>query len=323
MSTAILLCNMGGPDSLESVRPYLKNIFLDPDLIQIPIRGALRGKFAEYLATKRAPKSMKIFEAIGGSSPLLKITQEQATKLQQRLRAQNHDVRVFPAMRYWHPFIEDVWQRVHAESFESVVVLSMYPFYSNSTTGSIVRLVEELQRRQPVQRLDIIDRFGDNPLFIEAIAAQIRESVSKAHSKAPFRVLLSAHSLPLRHIKKGDPYENEILFAMDALHIKLSSDVQLHLSYQSKIGPVKWLGPSTEEKLQELATLSHELWVYPFGFVTDNSETLYEIGQLYKNIALESDVEFYHRIDALNDHDTFINALAMLIEKKIKDQIDE
>lgn len=319
MSTAILLINMGGPDSLESVHPYLKEIFLDPDLIQIPIRGKLREKLAEFLATKRAPKSRKIFQAIGGSSPLLSITQDQADRLQQRLQSNNPECSVFPAMRYWHPFIEEVWQRVHDEGFESVVIVSMYPFYSHSTTGSIVRLVEALQARQAAQRLEIIDRFGDSDMFIEAMAEQIREATAKAHTEPPFHVLLSAHSLPQRQIKKGDPYAKEILRAMDALQKKLSPDVQLHLSYQSKIGPVKWLGPSTEDKIQELSATLNELWVYPFGFVADNSETLYEIGQLYKESALENGLEFYHRIDALNDHDTFINALAMLIEKKIKD----
>lgn len=318
MSTAILLCNMGGPDSLESVHPYLKEIFLDPDLIQIPIRGRLREKLAEFLAGKRAPKSRKIFQAIGGSSPLLNITQDQADRLQQRLQSNNPECRVFPAMRYWHPFIEEVWQRLHDDGFRSVVIVSMYPFYSHSTTGSIVRLVKELQARLPMQRLEIIDRFGDSDMFIEAMAEQIREAVSNAHTEAPFHVLLSAHSLPLRQIKKGDPYEKEILRAMDALQHKLSPDVQLHLSYQSKIGPVKWLGPSTEDKIQILSTTLKELWVYPFGFVADNSETLYEIGQLYKKSALENGLEFYHRIEALNDHDMFMNALERLITEKVR-----
>ncbi len=318
MSTAILLCNMGGPDSLDSVHPYLKQIFLDPDLIQIPIGGAFRVKFAEFLASKRAPKSRKIFEAIGGSSPLLKIMQDQAAKLEKQLRSQKFDCRVFPAMRYWHPFIEDVWQRVHDESFDSVVAVSMYPFYSQSTTGSMVRLVEQLQRRQPVSRLEIIDRFGDAELFIEAMAAQIREAISEAKTEAPFPVLLSAHSLPLRQIKKGDPYESEIKQSINALQKKLPSDVQLHLSYQSKIGPVKWLGPSTKEAINKLATRVQELWVYPFGFVADNSETLYEIGQLYKTSAFDAGLEFYHRINALNGNDTFIKALGRLINEKIK-----
>ena len=130
-------------------------------------------------------------------------------------------------------------------------------------------------------------------------------------------VLLSAHSLPLRQIRKGDPYEREISEAAKALKKMLPEEIQLHLSYQSKIGPVRWLGPSTEEKIKELKSVQ-ELWVYPFGFVTDNSETLYEIGIRYKNLALEWGIEKYHRIDALNDHDLFVCALAELIEEKLK-----
>lgn len=320
MPTAIVLCNMGGPDSPESVQPYLKQIFLDPDLIQIPIRGIFRRWFATLLASKRAPKSRRIFQAIGGSSPLLKITQDQAAKLQQRLQVPDFDCRVFPAMRYWHPFIEDVWQRLHDESFNTAVVVSMYPFYSQSTTGSIVHLIEKLQRRQPLRRLEIIDRLGDAELFIEAMSAQIREAVSAAQTDAPFHVLLSAHSLPLRQIKKGDPYKDEITNAINVLRQKLPMDIQLHLSYQSKIGPVQWLGPTTGDKIKELAVAAQELWIYPFGFVADNSETLYEIGELYKNAADAAGVEFYHRINALNDHDVFIDALAMLVEEKLKGQ---
>lgn len=318
MSTAILLCNMGGPDSLQSVQPYLKQIFLDPDLIQIPLKGIFRSWFASFFAFRRAPESRYIFESLGGKSPLLKLTQDQAMALEERFQTTEQSIKVFPAMRYWHPFIEDVWQAVHEQGFETVIMVSMYPFYSKSTTGSMVNLIHKLAKEKPVSRLEIIDRFGDSQSFIDAMADQIKTATAEKNSKtAAINVLLSAHSLPKYQIDRGDPYENEINRTMNLLREKLPSTIKLHLSYQSKIGPIKWLGPSTSDKIKMLASTTNELWVYPLGFVADNSETLYEIGMLYKELADEIGLESYHRIDALNDHERFIDALEELIREKL------
>ena len=176
MKVAVIISNMGGPDSLEAVEPYLFNIFSDPDIIDIPLPAPLRKRFVRWVAGKRAPKSIEIYRQIGGRSPLLDITQNQAQLLEATLNWNDAmNFRVFPAMRYWHPFVEDVWNEIASGGFDKLVVLSMYPFYSTTTAGSLVKLVERLNRDGDFSRDDllIIDRYGDHPAFINAVVEQI------------------------------------------------------------------------------------------------------------------------------------------------------
>ncbi len=308
--TAIFLCNMGGPDSPESIRPYLENIFSDPDIIRIPLRGRFRRQFADFLAKRREPKSRRLYKNIGGSSPLLPITEQQAGSLQEQLHESGMDCDVFPAMRYWHPYVENVWQQVRDLGYQHIIAVSMYPFYASSTTGSLQRLLQLLRKEQPVQKLTFIDRFGEHPLFIQAMAEQITAHMTEAREA---HVLLSAHSIPRKSIKHGDPYVEEIERCKSLLKTALPEQIKLHLSFQSKLGPVKWLGPDTADEIARLAELTDELTIMPLGFVADNLETLYDMDQLYKETAQQHGIKNYRRIPALNDHSTFIAALADLI----------
>ena len=314
---------MGGPDSLESVEPYLFNIFSDPDIIDIPLPAPLRKRFVRWFAGKRAPKSIEIYRQIGGRSPLLDITQNQARLLEATLNRNGAmSFRVFPAMRYWHPFVEDVWSEIVSGGFDKLVVLSMYPFYSTTTAGSLVNLVERLNRDGDFSRenLLIIDRYGDHPAFINAVVEQILRALvtEDIQDRDQIHVLCSAHSIPVRRIKKGDPYRAEVERAVEAVRERLPDNVRMDLAFQSKIGPIKWLEPATPDKIDELAARGvKELVAYPLGFVADNSETLYEIGILYKNRALEKGIEHFCRIDALNTDELFIDALDQIVMEKI------
>ncbi|MFH1007281.1 MAG: ferrochelatase [Candidatus Latescibacterota bacterium] len=317
MKTAVLLSNMGGPDSLEAVEPYLTHIFLDPDIIDLPMPGMLRKRFARWLAHKRAPESTEIYRQIGGRTPLLEITKQQATLLENSLNAIKPDqFSVFVAMRYWHPFLEDVLREIVAQGITRLILVSLYPFYTRATTQYLAKLPESLTAAGAFaeNHLQIVDRFSDHPAFLQAMAQQIKDALS-AHPNMGFNDLLfSAHSIPLRDIKKGDPYRDEIEAAVSALKPLLPEDLRLHLSYQSKIGPVKWLAPATPDKIGELAAQGvRNLLVYPLGFVADNSETIYEIAILYGNLARALGIEHFVCIEALNANALFIDGLKEII----------
>jgi ferrochelatase len=321
MNIAVLIINMGGPDSLDAVEPYLYNIFKDPDIIDVPFPGIIRQWFVRWLAKKRGPESCRIYEKIGGKTPLNDITMQQAVQLQ-RVLNNSKDTRfsVVPAMRYWHPLIEDVWQKISQQEFKKLVIVCLYPFYSSTTTGSIEKLIRRLNKDNRFDATDIfiVNRFGGQPKFIKAISEQILNQI-QTHKEINYQhILFSTHSIPMRRIEGGDPYRDEVEEAIQLVREQLSHVLNCHLSYQSKIGPVKWLSPSTADKIDELAAKNvTDLLVYPFGFVADNSETIYEIGMLYKDQAVLRGIKNYQRIDALNTDPIFIDMLKDLVLEKV------
>jgi ferrochelatase len=316
MNTAVMICNMGGPDSLEAVESYLFNIFNDPDIIDLPFPKFLRSRFAGWLAKKRFPESRSIYSKIGGRTPLTTITQTQADLLEKVLNSGNRSVyKVFPAMRYWHPFIEDIWEKIISEDYEKVIIISLYPFYSTTTTGSLEKIMRKLllSSRIPKENISFIPRFGNHPLFVEAMVKRIKMEFMAEGGDQFKDVLLSPHSIPLKRIRQGDPYQEEIEKSFQQISKQLP-DTRIHLSYQSKIGPVKWLAPSTPDKIMELAGKGvRNLLVYPLGFVADNSETVYEIGMLYKELAMKKGIGNYKRIESLNTNPDFIRVLKEII----------
>jgi len=324
MKTAVVIANMGGPDSLDCVEDYLTNVFSDPAIIDIPMPGPVRARFARWLAKKRAPKTVGIFEHIGGKTPLTEITRQQAELLEKSLNAAGRgEFRVFPAMRYWHPLLEDVWRDIAAEGCDRLAVVSLFPYYSHAMSGSLFDLVKRLNKNGGFTggNLVLVERFGSQPAFLKAMAADINAGLAGPENPRgeTAHVILSAHSVPLRSIKKGDPYKGEIEASVDAVKRLLPENVSVHLTYQSKIGPVKWLGPFTTDKIAELAEKGvKRLFVYPLGHVADNSETLYELGMLLKDFALERGIDSYHRIDALNTGPLFIDALTQIVLDRVK-----
>ncbi len=310
-----MISNMGGPDSLDAVEPYLYNIFSDPDIIDIPLPGFLRKPLVRWISKKRGPESRHIYEQIGGQTPLTEITEHQAALLQNMLNENGADrFDVFSAMRYWHPFIEDQWEKITGGNFDKVIILSLYPFYSTATGGSLINLINRLNAGKIVADEDLllIDRFGNHPRFIQAMADDINAALSE--DKDCRDVLFSAHSIPMKRIRQGDPYRDEVEAAAEALRKELPERINFHLSYQSKVGPVQWLSPATDETIKALAEQGvKKLIVYPLGFVADNSETIYEIGILYKNLAHENGITDYKFIKALNTNETFIFGLKEII----------
>lgn len=324
MKTAVVIANMGGPDSLDCVEDYLTNVFRDPAIIDIPLPGPLRERFARWLAKKRTPKTVRIFEHIGGKTPLTEITRRQAELLENNLNTAGLGAfRVFPAMRYWHPLLEDVWRDIAGDGFERLIVVSLFPYYSYAMSGSLFDLVKRLNGNGDFtnDNLVLVERFGSHPAFVEAMAADINAALAGLENPdgETTHLILSAHSVPLRSIKKGDPYKDEIEASVNAVKRLLPENVSVHLTYQSKIGPVKWLGPFTTDKIAELAGRGvKRLCVYPLGHVADNSETLYELGMLLRDLAVESGIDSYNRIDALNAGALFIDALTRIVLEEIE-----
>jgi len=326
MAIAVMMVNMGGPESLESVEPYLKNIFSDPDIIDIPFPGFIRKRFSEWMAAKRAPKSREIYEKLNGSTPLTKISFDQAKALETILNSEvTGQFKTFTAMRYWQPLMEDVWSKITADKFENVIILSMYPFYSSTTTGSIKKLINRLNSNGDFSAEDLIfiDRYGENSGFIQAMAKKINQTIIEKgfENRDNINLLCSAHSIPLKRIRQGDPYQEEVESAFDSLKRELLPNITATLGYQSKIGPVKWLGPKSSDQIINLSKKDFkDLFVYPLGFVADNSETIYEIGMLFKDLAKEHGIEKYYRIDSLNTDENFIACLKEIILQKLSTQ---
>ncbi len=324
MKIAVLLCNMGGPDSLESVEPYLFEIFKDPNIIDIPLPGFLRMMFVKFLTRRRAPESREIYRKIGGKSPLLEITKSQAQALQQALNEKGeHQFQVFPAMRYWHPFLQEVWGQVLENDFQKIVVVSMYPFYSTTTTGSIEQEIARLVNTYgtPSGGVLFIDRFGAHPSFVNAVRDQLAQEIGfeTVTAETPVHILFSAHSIPMKRILNGDPYFEEVKQALQMIQDSLpEGKAVIHLSFQSKLGPIEWLSPSTSDKIEQLALEGvQKLYVYPLGFVADNSETVYEIDMLYRQLAKSRGIEEFVAFKALNTQPSFISALKQIILERM------
>ena len=334
--TGVLLLNLGGPDSLNAVRPFLYNLFSDRDIIKLG-PAFLQKPLAAFIATLRAQKTRGMYRLIGGKSPLGDITTAQAAALEDALNSsylamEDRTYRVYVGMRYWHPFIEESVERMHREGISDIVALTLYPHYSIATTGSSIIKLEkaamEIYRTDHSQcretcenssytihcphfKLRCITSWYNHPLYIEAIDECIKRGF--ALFKEQPEVLFSAHSLPQKFIDDGDPYLKEIEGTITAVTKKTA--MRWNLSFQSKSGPVKWLEPSTEQMIEELARRGvKDLLVVPISFVSDHIETLYEIDILYKDMAHSLGVNL-QRAESLNTSPTFIRALAEIIIK--------
>jgi ferrochelatase len=356
----VILLNLGGPDSMQAVRPFLFNLFSDRQIIQLgpPL---LQKPLARLIATMRSEKTKRYYSLIGGKSPILDITRAQAKALEDslnsELRTQNSELsfKVYVGMRYWHPFIEDVVPVIYKEGIRKLVALSLYPHYSFATAGSSLTKLKEVlikickiggaeltefdrsfeqQKGNPsftlhssFFTLHCITSWFNHPLYIEALVDVIKKGIESFHpssltplpsSPGDIHVLFSAHSLPQKIIEKGDPYVNQIKETISEITKRIS--IKWHLSYQSKSGPVKWLEPSTDEKLKELAGVgTKNVLVVPISFVSDHIETLYEIDILYKNLAEKLGITL-KRADSLNTHIHFIEALKDIVIKGLKEK---
>jgi len=322
----ILLLNLGGPDSISAVKPFLYNLFSDREIIRLG-PPSMQKPLAWLIATLRSKKTERYYRMIGGKSPIADITQAQAKALAKALNTfPASSIKVYVGMRYWHPFIDDVLFEMHKNGIEKVIALSLYPQYSVTTSGSSARRVDRIAADYPIDILHI-SSWHDHPLYIEALADVIKKGLESflASSSDPhpssvddIHLLFSAHSLPRKIIDEGDPYEQQTIETVQ--HVVKKVPLKWHLSYQSKSGPVKWLEPSTEEKLKELARDGvKNVLVVPISFVSDHIETLYEIDILYKTMAGKLGMNL-KRTDSLNTHPLFINALEDMVIKGLREK---
>lgn len=307
---AVVLFNLGGPDSPEAVRPFLFNLFNDPAIIGAP--GPIRRALAWYISKKRAPIAREIYAKIGGRSPLLPLTQDQADALSAAIGG---EVKVFIAMRYWHPFTDEAVRQVKQWGPDRIVLLPLYPQYSRTTSGSSLK---EWALEADRQSLNIptttVCCYPTEDGMIEAQAELLKAALIKAGAGA--RVLFSAHGLPKSVIEKGDPYQSHVEMTAAAIAKAVGqADLDWRVSYQSRVGPMEWIGPATDKEIQRAGTEGKALVVMPVAFVSEHSETLVELDIEYGHLAREAGVPAYIRVPALGTHPKFIAALADLVSR--------
>jgi ferrochelatase len=312
MKTAVILFNLGGPDGLEAVEPFLFNLFSDPAIIGAP--QPIRWLIAKLISKRRAPIAREIYARIGGRSPLLPETVAQARALE---RVLGEDWRCFIAMRYWHPFTEEAVEAVKVWGADQVVLLPLYPQFSGTTSGSSLKEWRRAARRAG---LDLPTRtvccYPEQPGLVSAMAALVRDGHAAASRIGRPRVLFSAHGLPRKVIERGDPYQKQIertaAVVADATGISMLDWV---VCYQSRVGPLEWIGPSTEEELERAGRDGVPVVVVPVAFVSEHSETLVELDIEYRHRAEALGVPGYVRVPALGCHPDFIAGLAEMARK--------
>ncbi|HSB09471.1 MAG TPA: ferrochelatase [Blastocatellia bacterium] len=320
----VLLFNLGGPETLEEVRPFLFNLFSDPDIIRLPWR-VLQKPLAWLISTQRYRLSRSYYEKIGGGSPLRRITDEQARALEQELARRGIEARAYVGMRYWHPFLEDAIDQIRRDKIAHLIVLPLYPQFSISTTGSSLNRMNTLTEEsgEAAARLSVIEKWHDDSNYIDSLANSIREELEVFPDEDPSRIhiVFSAHSVPVRYIEEGDPYLDQTQVTVRSVMERLGTDQPHSLSFQSKVGPVKWLRPSTDETIRNLAREGvSQVLLVPVSFVSEHIETLYELDILYRNVAEEVGIAHYRRVPALNCRPDFVDALAGLVQRAVTDQ---
>lgn len=319
---AVVLLQLGGPDSLESVEPFLENLFRDPDIIDIPGAFLFRRPLARLISRRRARRVVEYYRRIGGRSPILKLTQRQALALARRLRGR-FDGAVHIAMRYWHPLTEDVVHQLVLDRISRVILLPLYPQYSMATTGSSVNEWNRALRRAGVREMtvDLVEEYCDHPSYIAALVRNIKIALNRvpAGDRDKVHLVFSAHGTPLTLVKRGDPYQPQIIRTYTAVLRAGNFGLPHHLCYQSKVGPQKWLEPSLMATISALGTggATHAI-VVPVAFVSDQSETLYEINMEVRKHAQQHGIRHFDMMPALHTAPQFIDALADLVLQKVE-----
>lgn len=324
---AIVLFNLGGPDNLAAVEPFLVNLFSDREIIELPGGALLQPVLARVIAKVRGPGVRANYTLIGGGSPQLRITREQAAALEHALNAAAGGpptYRVFISMRYSEPTAEQALGEIAAADIRRIVTLTLFPHWSKATTGSSRNAFDRAlaQPRYQSMNFDVahIDSYADDPGYLDAMTATVRDALDRI---PPARrdgtvVLFSAHGLPQKFIDEGDPYVDHIEATRQGILERLRVPNRQLLAYQSRTGPVKWLGPGTEEVIEQLGHGGvRDLLVVPLSFVSDHIETMYEVDILFAETAKAAGITGYFRPDALNTHPLFIDALKRLVLHKV------
>ncbi len=313
---AVILFNLGGPDSIEAIEPFLYNLFRDPDIFKIPIGQKF---FARVISKRRAPKVAEEYELIGGKSPINEWTELQRKMLEDKLRSENIDADVLVAMRYWKPLTEEVVPKIDNGKYDKVIMLPLYPHYSISTTGSSFN---EWNRHYDGDKSNFIfvNDYYVNDLYIDAINERIDQTLDKfpKNVRNEVQLVFSAHGTPMSMVRKGDPYSGHICETVSKVMEKRNNSHESHLCFQSKVGPVKWLEPGTDTMIEKLASEGKKhLLIIPISFVSDHVETLFELDIEYRHVADKVEIENYIVMTGLNDSQKFIDALAQITKEKL------
>lgn len=315
MKLAVVLFNLGGPDSLDAVEPFLRNLFSDPAILPFP--RLVREPIARIIAARRAPFARDIYKKIGGRSPIVEETQAQAGALDKVLAERGIEAKCFVSMRCWHPFSDAAATAVKDWGADSIVLLPLYPQFSTTTTGSSFgdwdRAAAKAGLTAPTSRICC---YPDEAGFIDAGAALIHQTITRAKPDVDYRLLLSAHGLPKRIISKGDPYkwqaERTAAALVDRLGIK---ELDWAICYQSRVGPLEWIGPATDDEIRRAGSERKGIVLAPIAFVSEHSETLVELDMEYARLAAQVGVMDYLRVPTVSAHPSFIAGLAELVTR--------
>lgn len=316
MNIAVVLFNLGGPDSLDAVRPFLFNLFYDRAILNLP--NPFRWMLTKLISTTRTNKAIEIYKQLGGGSPLNLNTKQQVQALEKSLiHSESGNFKVFMAMRYWKPFIDDVVLEVEQYHPDLIVLLPLYPQFSSATTASsLKRWFDCSKGRIERSKHQVVCCYPDHEKFIEAHAGLVKQSLSELKSEKRPYLLFSAHGLPQKVIDQGDPYQHHVEQTSKAVIEVLQKqgyDFDFEICYQSKVGPLKWLGPSIRECLIKVAKFQQPIVVVPISFVSEHSETLVELDIEYKKIADDLGVIEYTRVPALGVNELFIECMRDLV----------
>ena len=322
MKKAVILFNLGGPDKIENVEPFLFNLFNDPAILNLPT--LLRYPLAKLISNRRAPVAKKIYEELGGSSPILKLTKEQSDALETKLNQAQTDsnYKCFIIMRCWNPRAKDVIKDVQSFNPEEVILMPLYPQYSAATSGSSIKEWKDVCKKSNYKvKTSTICCYPTDQNFINA---HTKEIIKKIKDLKNFKLIFSAHGLPEKNIKKGDPYQWQVEQSVKKIVENLNvENLDWILSYQSRVGPLKWIGPSTEDTIIKNSKIGKHIVLVPIAFVSEHSETLVELDIEYKEIADTNGCKNYTRVPALGINEDFIRAMSELIIKKNEYKFNE
>lgn len=322
---AIVMMNLGGPDSKDAIQPFLMNFFMDKNIIRLPL--IFRFALATLISKKRSKREAgQSYGEIGGKSPLLENTQKQAAALETALNktAKNIQFKTFIAMRYWHPMSDQTAREVRDWAADEIILLPLYPQFSTTTTWSSLGVwLKSMQALKMDRKVHTIFDYPINKGFIQAsvdnIRAQYKRALKDGH-KNP-RVLFSAHGLPESIIKSGDPYQQQCEQTAQAIIKELAiKDLDYQYCYQSRVGPKKWIGPSLDEALEKAAIDQKSVIIYPHSFTQEHVETLVELDIEYKEMADALGIKDYYRAQTVATHPEFINGLAELVKAQLKQE---
>jgi ferrochelatase len=312
MKVAVVLYNLGGPCCSIGIEPFLYHLFSDKAIINLP--NPFRKWLAKLISSRRTPKANGIYAKLGGRSPILEQTYAQAKALEQALEGQSKSFSVFTYMRYSYPTVDDVIDQLELYKPDKIVLVSLYPQYSTTTTTSSETLwqqrVKERGMRAPTS---YVSSYPQHPLFASAYAQLLKDTLQQCVHPNPV-VLFSAHGIPLNRIKAGDPYEQHVHQSVQAILQAINiPDLEHRICYQSKVGPLRWLDPSTEHLIEQYAKDRRAIIVLPVAFVSEHSETLVELDIEYQELALAHGVAQYLRVQTVGVHPLYIQCLKELV----------